>query len=154
MHVDDKASMILSTYTFFHQNQRSWGNLLPYQCLCCYCTRPWKSVAHSLTDEAQFTCKTCRCNITYTRPKLSKIILFTNGYQGISSVSGKLSKKGGRAGSGWLMLVAIKPAHQPSLDHVAADHWSTFGLLFVCYLHISLSVYCSSSNCLSWVVFW
>lgn len=39
-----------------------------------------------------------------------------------SPTSGKLSKKGGRAGSGWLMLVAIKPAHQPSLDHVAADH--------------------------------
>ncbi|KAG0693840.1 hypothetical protein DFH29DRAFT_881149 [Suillus ampliporus] len=121
MHVDDKASMVLSTYTFFHENQRPWGNPLPYQYSRCHSVRPWNSVTSSLTDKAQFACKNCSCNIAFMRPKQSKIILFTNGYQGTSNVSGKLLKKGSRAGSGWLVLVAIERASQPLLDHVAAD---------------------------------
>lgn len=122
MHVDDKASMVLSTYTFFHQNQRPWGNPLPYQCSRCHSVRPWNCIASSLTDEAQFACKNCNYNIAYTKPKESKITLFTNGYQGTSSASGKLSKKGSGAGSGWLVLVAIERARQPSLEDVAADY--------------------------------
>ncbi|KIK31847.1 hypothetical protein CY34DRAFT_102651, partial [Suillus luteus UH-Slu-Lm8-n1] len=39
---EGKVSMTVTTYTFFDENCRPWGNVLPYQCLSCKCVRPWK----------------------------------------------------------------------------------------------------------------
>ncbi|KAG2063577.1 hypothetical protein BDR04DRAFT_1123171 [Suillus decipiens] len=38
------ALMTVSTYTFFHDANRPFGNALPYQCSNCKCVRPWKHI--------------------------------------------------------------------------------------------------------------
>ncbi|KAG1754740.1 uncharacterized protein EDB91DRAFT_1076846 [Suillus paluster] len=125
LYVDEKASMITSMYTYFNENQRPWGNPLPYQCSDCNCVRPWNRSTRSMSDDVKFSCKNCSFILTYTKPDQTKIILFTDGYQGTSNASGKLTKKGCGTGCGWLVLVANEPgvpAVAQSRTHAAADH--------------------------------
>ncbi|KAG1718440.1 hypothetical protein EDB19DRAFT_1920596 [Suillus lakei] len=105
------ASMTATTYTFFHENNRPFGNALPYQCSNCMCVRTWQRLASRLSapDESKFACKKCGHAITYTMPRQSRIILFSQGHRGTSSASGKLVKKGhSAAGSGWLVSETVE----------------------------------------------
>ncbi|KAG2739895.1 hypothetical protein P692DRAFT_20851448 [Suillus brevipes Sb2] len=106
LYIDDKSSIIMSTYTFFDENQRPWGNALPLQCSSCKCLRQWKRISPSISDNgsvAKFSCTSCKCIIEYERPSQSQIILFTQGYQA-ASAGGRLSRKNCHAGgSGWLL---------------------------------------------------
>ncbi|KAG2120545.1 uncharacterized protein F5147DRAFT_647030 [Suillus discolor] len=126
MRMDDKASMIVTTYKFFHENQHPWGNPLPYQCLRCYCVRSWGSTTRPMSSNTQFACKQCGFVITYTKLDHSKIILYHEGYRGTSKVSGKLTKKGLGTGSGWLVVVAVEPdgvlALAQSVSHSTREH--------------------------------
>ncbi|KAG2108982.1 uncharacterized protein F5147DRAFT_652559 [Suillus discolor] len=126
MHMDDKASMIVTTYKFFHENQRPWGNPLPYQCPRCYCVHSWGSTTRPMSSNTQFACKQCGFIITYTKLDHSKIILYHEGYRGTSEVSGKLTKKGLGTGSGWLVVVAVEPdgvlALAQSVSHSTQEH--------------------------------
>lgn len=113
LHMNDKSSIIVSTYTFFDENQRPWGNALPLQCSNCKCLRQWKRVSRSIVDNcsaAKFACSVCGCIIEYARPSQSQIILFTQGYQA-ASAGGRLSRKNQRAsGSGWLISTSTQEA--------------------------------------------
>ncbi|KAG1721495.1 uncharacterized protein EDB91DRAFT_1256477 [Suillus paluster] len=124
LYVDEKASMITLTYTYFDENQHLWGNPLPYQCSDCNCVRPWNCSTRSMSDNVKFSCKNCGFILTYTKPDQTKIILFTDGYQGTSNASGKLMKKGRSTSCGWLVLVANEPgvpAVAQSRTHAAAN---------------------------------
>ncbi|KAG1866140.1 hypothetical protein F4604DRAFT_1928151 [Suillus subluteus] len=126
MRIDDKAAMIVTTYKFFQETRRPWGNPLPYQCSRCYCVRSWSSTTRPMSSSAEFACKQCRLVITYMKPDQSKIILYHEGYQGTSKAGGKLTKKGHGTGSGWLVIVAVEPdmllALPQSLSRSAPDH--------------------------------
>lgn len=97
------ASMTTSTYTFFQDFTRPFGNNLPYQCSNCMCVRSWKHVVSrppSAPNQSSFICRneSCRRTLTYTRPEGSEIILYSQ------------SQKGRYApGSGWLMSVTVEP---------------------------------------------
>ncbi|KAG2124765.1 hypothetical protein BD769DRAFT_1669259 [Suillus cothurnatus] len=107
------TSMAVTTYTFFHENNCPFGNALPYQCSKCMCICTWQHLAScpSAPNESKCACKNLKCGhtITYMMLKQSHIILFSQGYRGTSTVSGKLVKKGhNAAGSGWLVSQMIE----------------------------------------------
>ncbi|KAG1857863.1 hypothetical protein C8R48DRAFT_775325 [Suillus tomentosus] len=105
------VSLTTTAYTYFHENNRPFGNALPCQCSKCMCVRTWKRVTSNIStsDESKFVCRKCKNTITYTRPAQSSIILFSQGYRRTSSVSGKLVTKGHRAaGSGWLVSATVE----------------------------------------------
>ncbi|KAG1761107.1 hypothetical protein EDD22DRAFT_954347 [Suillus occidentalis] len=68
LYIDDRSSIIVSTYTFFDENQRPWGNALPLQCfelqvspvsgstspLPFLITVPWRS-SHALHASASLS---------------------------------------------------------------------------------------------------
>jgi hypothetical protein len=122
--------MIMTSYTFFHDNKRPWGNALPYQCPGCRCIRTWQRTTSNLSspDEKKFTCRKPGCGhtIAYNKPLQREIILFTPGYRG-TNPSGKIVRKGsGNAGSGWLVSKAIEsgvPAddHLPSCEYISIN---------------------------------
>lgn len=112
----DKVSMIMSIYTFFHDNNRPFGQTLPYQCSTCKCVRTWECTASTL-DEIQFTCQKCKHTITYKKQEEAKITLYSQGYRGISSGSGRLVRKGNTAGSGWLVSVTTELAAPVDSTH-------------------------------------
>jgi hypothetical protein len=103
----DEVSTIMSIYTFFHDNNRPFGQTLPYQCSTCKCVRTWERTASTL-DEIQFACRKCKQTITYKKQEEAKIILYSQGYRGTSSGSGRLVRKGNTAGSGWLVSVTTE----------------------------------------------
>ncbi|KAG1838178.1 hypothetical protein F4604DRAFT_1691915 [Suillus subluteus] len=57
MRIDNKAAMIVTTYKFFQETQRPWGNPLPYQCICTGFENPcgWAKAAieEKLTDSSK-----------------------------------------------------------------------------------------------------
>ncbi|KAG2109001.1 uncharacterized protein F5147DRAFT_773337 [Suillus discolor] len=65
MHIDDKASIIVSTYTFFDKNQRPWGNALPLQCSGCKCLHQWKRISPSLSDNGSVANQTVQVFFTF-----------------------------------------------------------------------------------------
>ncbi|KAG1853996.1 hypothetical protein F4604DRAFT_1686187 [Suillus subluteus] len=127
-----EVSTIVSTYTFFHDNNRPFGQTLPYQCSTCKCIRTWERTTSTL-DEIQFACRKCKHEITYTKHQESKIILYSQGYRGTSSGSGQLVRKGNTAGSGWLVSVTTELAAVALVDstHPPTVDTSTTGGLFV-----------------------
>ncbi|KAG1750612.1 uncharacterized protein EDB91DRAFT_1078622 [Suillus paluster] len=77
LHIDDKSSTTVSTYTFFDENQRPWGSALPLQCSSCKCLRQWKCISPLISDNGSVVKFTC---------------------------SGRLSRENqGAGGSGWLI---------------------------------------------------
>ncbi|KAG1769684.1 hypothetical protein EV702DRAFT_1202713 [Suillus placidus] len=94
------ASMTVSTYTFFHDSNRPFGNALPYQCSNCKCVRSWKHITskHIALNESKFTCRSCGHTITYTKPEQSKIVLYSQGQNGQHTPR-----------SGWLMSLTAEP---------------------------------------------
>ncbi|KAG2360063.1 hypothetical protein BDR07DRAFT_1413530 [Suillus spraguei] len=107
---DSRVSMTVTTYTFFHDNKRPWGNALPYQCPRCSCIRTWKSMPSSQQDQRRFTCRAQGCGFTITcdKPPQREIILFTSGYHS-TNLKGEVVKQGkGKIGSGWLVSVAVE----------------------------------------------
>lgn len=100
------SSMTVSTYTYFHDSNRPFGNSLPYQCSHCKCVRSWKHVAsdHNPLNERKFTCKGCGYAVTYTKPEQSKIVPSSQGQKGRHAPV-----------SGWLMSVTIEPCMSESV---------------------------------------
>jgi hypothetical protein len=118
---DSTVLMIMTSYTFFHDNKRPWGNVLPYQCPACRCICTWQCTTSnlSLLNETKCTCHKPGCGhtIAYNKPLQQEIILFTPGYHGIN-LSGKIVRKGSsNAGSGWLVSKAIESG-VPADDHL------------------------------------
>lgn len=113
---DAKHSMVVSTYTFSHENLRPFGNTLPYQCPKCKCVRTWDHIVIAskpfvLSDESKFACRKCKHTITYKRQHhQAQVILHFQGYRGTSSGSGKLVRKGNTAATGWLVSVTTESA--------------------------------------------
>jgi hypothetical protein len=115
--VDDKVLLTITTYTFFDENRRPWGNGLPYQCPSCKCVRPWKRITPSIgrgsiVTESKFLCQSLKCGygIAFTKPNRSEIILFTQGYRKSNDAGGISTKGFDAGGSGWLVSVAAEPA--------------------------------------------
>ncbi|KAG1719860.1 hypothetical protein EDD22DRAFT_854786 [Suillus occidentalis] len=115
---EGKVSMTVTTYTFFDENCRPWGNVLPYQCLSCKCVRPWKRITPSIgrgaiVAESKFCCRNPKCgyDIAFTKPDKSKIILFTQGYRK-SNDAGAHKPKRPRA-----RLVGIKDLEELQLGY-------------------------------------
>ncbi|KAG2064434.1 hypothetical protein BDR04DRAFT_1122587 [Suillus decipiens] len=111
----DELSMTVTTYTFFDENRRPWGNALPYQCPTCKCVRLWKRITPSIgrgsiVTESKFSCQNPKCgySITFAKPDRSEIILFTQGYRKSNSVGGISTKGFNAGGSGWLMSVTAE----------------------------------------------
>lgn len=108
--VSDQVLVTASSFTFFHEINRPFGNPQPYQCPGCKCVRPWGRIFSKL-EESKFACQNCNHTIAYNKPNGTQIILYSQGFCGTSSVSSKLVRKGrNAAGSGWLMSVTIEPA--------------------------------------------
>ncbi|KAG1758087.1 hypothetical protein EDD22DRAFT_850306 [Suillus occidentalis] len=113
------VSLTVTMYTYFHDNNRPFGNALPYQCPKCMCVRTWQRVTYNMKDESRFACKRCKNTITYIRPAQSHIIMYSQGYRGTSSVSGKLVAKGHKAsGSGWLVFAVVESGAVVDVDNI------------------------------------